>query len=181
MLTKVILNSHSRTVGHYLVSYLGSNEEIFEMNPPYQRASVWTEGQRVALIKSLFMGLPIGAIVLNNRGYATSKIYAVVDGKQRMETLRAFHTNQFAVPAEWFDSKQVVESFTDTDGVEKVYLKDVAEVVRRRYENLIVPSLEAQVDTIAEEAEIFGLINSSGTAQTDEDLQRAALIAKGNE
>lgn len=181
MLTKVILNSHSRTVGHYLVSYLGSNEEIFEMNPPYQRASVWTEAQRVALIKSLFMGLPIGAIVLNNRGYATSKIYAVVDGKQRMETLRAFHTNQFAVPAEWFDPKQVVESFTDTDGVEKVYLKDVAEVVRRRYENLIVPSLEAQVDTIAEEAEIFGLINSSGTAQTDEDLQRAALIAKGNE
>lgn len=180
MLEKLSLNSHNRTLAHYLSNdgkYIA--EEIFEMNPPYQRASVWTEAQRVALIKSLFMGLPIGAIVLNNRGYAVEKIYAVVDGKQRMEAMRAFHKSEFAVPAEWFAPEHVIESFTDTDGVEKVFLSGLALVIRRRYENIGVPSLEAQVETVAQEAEIFGLINSGGTDQTEADLRNAKRIASG--
>ena len=179
MLERLNLNNSSRPVVHFIRGDGFLNEEVFEMNPPYQRGSVWTAEQRVAIIKSLFMGLPIGAIVVNNRGYDSAKVYAVVDGKQRMETLRAFSNNEFAVPAEWFERKDVIESFIDVDDVEKVFLKGLAIVVSRRYNNFPVASIEASVKTIAEEAELFGLLNSGGTDQTAEDLRKAEQIAKG--
>lgn len=179
MLERLNLNNSSRAVVHFVVGDGFDREEVFEMNPPYQRGSVWTVEQRVALIKSLFMGLPIGAIVVNNRGYDSEKVYAVVDGKQRMETLRAFSNNEFAVPAEWFDRKDVLTPFVDDDGVEKVFLKDLDIVITRRFNNFPVASIEASVKTVAEEAELFGLLNSAGTSQTTEDLNKAEQIAKG--
>ena len=179
MLEKLHLNNYNRTAAHFLTGGEYRKEDIFEMDPPYQRGSVWTNDQRVALIKSLFLGLPIGAIVLNHRGYTGDKIYAVVDGKQRIETLRDFHQSKLAVPAEWFDAEDINEIFTDADGIEKVYLNGLKPVMRRHFENFAVASLEAQVKTVAQEAEIFTLINSAGTSQTEADLANAARIATG--
>lgn len=179
MLQRLQLNNFNRTAEQFLIGN-GEHvrEDLYELDPPYQRASVWTPEQRVSLIKSLFMGLPIGAVVLNNRGYNVEKIYAVVDGKQRIETLRSFSTDGFAVPAGWFAPKNVLDSFTDTDGVAKVRLSGLKEVIRRKFGNFAIATLEAQVNTVAEEAEIFMLINSGGTAHTEETLTNADGISK---
>lgn len=68
-----------------------------DLNPPYQRGSVWDDARRRNLMRSLLMGLPIGSVVLNRRDHApapagstaAAHYIAVVDGKQRIETLRA--------------------------------------------------------------------------------------------
>ena len=180
MLTKLSLNSFNYTVGHFLVPEEGlRSRDVFDFDAPYQRGSVWTEAQRVALIKSLLMGLPIGSVVLNNRGFSSEKLYSVVDGKQRIQAIRAFFKGEFAVPAEWFDSEGVLDSFTDADGIEKVYFNGLGKIHQHKFENSSFPALEAHVKTVAEEAEIFMLINSAGTAQTEADLANAAAIAKG--
>lgn len=180
MLTKLNLNSFNYTVGHFLVPEEGlRSRDVFDFDAPYQRGSVWTEDQRVALVKSLLMGLPIGSVVLNHRGFSGEKLYSVVDGKQRIQAIRAFFNSEFAVPADWFDPEGVIESFKGDDGAEKVYFKGLGKIPQHKFENSSFPALEAHVKTVAEEAEIFMLINSGGTAQTEADLAKAAGIANG--
>lgn len=171
-LKQLQLSHYSHTVMHYL------NETHHDLNPPYQRSSVWTNEQRVALIKSLFMGLPTGSVMVNHRGYSSDVIYAVVDGKQRIETIRAFSKSEFSVPANWFDAEDVLDTTMDASGIEMVTLSQLAPVVTRIFGNLSFPTSEAKVKSVAAEAKLFLLVNSAGTSQTDDDLQRAATVAK---
>lgn len=157
---------------------LDEQRDLFDLNPPYQRASVWTTAQRVALIESLLRGIPIGAIIYNSRGLGRGvrygePMYAVIDGKQRVETIRAFVDSEFAVPAWWFDEDEV----TSRDG-EATYA-DLTDIGRRRIMVLSMPGLEAHVKTVEEEAAIYDLVNTGGTAQTDEDIANARAVAKG--
>lgn len=174
MLQKLQLNNTDRSVAHFLPKSHG--EDIFEMDPSYQRASVWTLDQRRALVKSLLMRIPIGAVLINHRGYETAKIYAVVDGKQRIETLRAFAEDGFTVPADWFDAEDVCETSYE-EGQSMVGYSGLTRRGQRSFENCAVACLEAQVKGEQAEAEIFLLVNSSGTSQTEEDLRRAEVVA----
>lgn len=154
--------------------FLEDQRHLFDLNPPYQRGSVWTGGQRTSLIESLLRGIPIGSIIYNNRGIpASGAMYAVVDGKQRVETIRAFRDSEFAVPAWWFKPDEV----ENRDGL--ATYDDLTIVGQRRIMMLPMPGLEANVKTLEEEAAIFDLINTGGTAQTAEDIATARHIAGG--
>lgn len=73
-------------------------EGQLDVDPPYQRGSVWTSDQRVALVRSWMIGLPAGVIIISDRdnpnwAAATEDVYkagaavwAAVDGKQRILT-----------------------------------------------------------------------------------------------
>src|SRR3982750_3802352 len=65
------------------------------VDTPYQRGDVWTEEQRRNLIKSLIMGIPTPAVILNARHLvrewrATDPNadigWSCIDGKQRLTT-----------------------------------------------------------------------------------------------
>lgn len=157
------------SIQHYLLE--ADREDKFELNAPYQRDSVWGLPERQALIKSLFMGLPFGVVHLNNRGTWEGRFMAVVDGKQRIETLRAFHQDGFQVPAEWFAPEDV------NAGGSLIAFSNLTPRMQARFLNSILPALEYSVETEAEEAEIFMLINTAGVAQTEESLARAASMA----
>lgn len=140
--------------------FLEGQRDLFDLNPPYQRASVWTETQRRNLIESLLRGIRTG-----------EPMYAIVDGKQRVETIRAFVDSEFTVPAWWFDEDEV----DSRDG--DVAYTDLTIIGRRRIMMLPMPGLEAHVGSIAEEAAIFDLINTGGTAQTAADIAAARAVA----
>lgn len=42
-------------------------EEDGDLSPEYQRTSVWLEEDRILLVRSWLMGVPIPAIVINDR------------------------------------------------------------------------------------------------------------------
>jgi hypothetical protein len=158
------------------------------LDTPYQRGPVWTIEQKTGLIESLCMGIPIPAIIRNNRmssawtranGHlpADSPGYAVIDGKQRLLTLVAWHFNKLAVPASWFPANQVAQTETYDDGPYVKY-SGLTELGQRTWDNrAALPVAEAQLPTLAEEARVYGLVNGAGTAQTAEDMARAAAIA----
>lgn len=125
-----------------------------DMQPPYQRGAVWTTDQRIALIRSWIMGIPVPAIILNNRDndewtanegsiYADGHrenfqpCWSVVDGKQRLETVgrrfvgRSFH----------------------------------------------LPMVEAKLPNLRGEAELYLLINGGGTPHSDTDMLKARALA----
>jgi hypothetical protein len=65
--------------------------------PPYQReSSVWSLEKQQLFIDSLLNGYDVPKIYLHDlRGVEETKVYAVVDGKQRLTTIWAFLTNLF--------------------------------------------------------------------------------------
>jgi hypothetical protein len=161
--------------------------EYFEFDPPYQRSSVWTLDQRIGLVRSWLMGVPIPAIIINSRDspfwedeevLSPPLLYVVVDGKQRLETARMWFTNQFTVPASWFPADWVETTETTDDGPYVCY-EGLTLVGRRFLHRWLLPMIEARLPTVLAEAQVYLLINNAGTAQTTEDLDRARALLAG--
>lgn len=148
----------------------------FVYDQPYQRGHVWGEERKKKLIFSLVTGIPIGAVVINDRFANAEKFIergeqgwcsAVIDGKQRIHAIIDFVNNEFAVPAAWFESRNldVDENVTD------VYFKDLTPGAQSAFKtSTTIPVAEAHVATVEEEKEIFDLINFGGVTQGESDI-----------
>lgn len=158
-----------------------------DVNPPYQRPSVWTNAQRMNLVRSWCLGIPVPAIMINDRAtHAWSDAsgyhpydrqeagYVVVDGKQRVETAVAWFDGDLLVPASWFAAEDV-ETTVETDDGPYVAFTGLSTVRQRLFANrAMLPTIEANASTLAEEADLYVLVNTGGTVQTDADMANAA-------
>lgn len=63
-----------------------------ELNPEFQRREAWNDEKKSLFIESILIGLPIPQIVLAERKDRPGS-YLVIDGKQRLLTLRKFCAN----------------------------------------------------------------------------------------
>ncbi|MFG2210948.1 DUF262 domain-containing protein [Streptomyces sp. NPDC048638] len=161
-----------------------------ELDPPYQRGDVWTEDQRVALIRSWLTGTPTGVVILNDRstpewkdanGYDPTErgeaMHACIDGKQRITTTYRWYDDELAVPASWFprDNLTVTE---ETDDGPYVRFSGLTQAARLKFANRAHLSVAlAKVATLTEEAEIYVLVNGGGTPQSEADMDNAARVA----
>lgn len=72
--------------------------ELLELDPPYQRRSVWSPSYKDYFIDTILLNYPAPAVFLyediDENGIAK---YSVVDGKQRLSTVFAFLYNEFPV------------------------------------------------------------------------------------
>lgn len=166
--------------------------EHIDLNPPYQRGPVWTEDQQVALVKSWVMGVPVPAVVFNNRDShewrvnegdavhrGTAPTWAVVDGKQRILTAVAWFSGALAVPASWFPADRVARAKETADGPYVTYPM-LTKPGRRFISNrALLPIVEAKLPSLRDEADLYLLLNGGGTAQTERDMDRAARVAQG--
>ena len=144
------------------------------LDSPYQRGSVWEPFRRVNLIRSLLMGLPVGTLVLNDRTAARwdeqSVGYVVVDGKQRIETLVGFVTDQFRVPGCWFGRSG------------EVRFSELPLSVRQQLVGSEVSVLNCRLPTYAAELEVYQLINYGGVPhETVPDRPASRIQAYGYE
>ena len=155
-----------------------------DVDQPYQRGEVWTTQQRQLLIKSLLMGVPVPAIIVNDR-FAAKYVdpdgdqdwrYAIVDGKQRTLAVVDWFRGDLPVPASWFEAKDVDSTVATEDG-EYVTFADLSERGRRRCHNRLHLSVaEGCFSSLAEEAEMFALVNRGGTPMSDEDMKAAFAL-----
>ena len=65
------------------------NRQI-NLDPGFQRRSVWTPNDRHRLIQSIFSGYPLPSVFLYKRSQNGRLVYDVIDGKQRLETIFMF-------------------------------------------------------------------------------------------
>lgn len=191
-LSEIHLGALSYTVGHWLPR---GDHDPFDLNAPYQRGSVWEIGQRRALIKSLYQGIPVGAIIVSQLPYRKSApSYRIVDGKQRIETIRMFYNDEFDVPGWWFRRGHVTEPIPRT-----VTWSTLTEVAHRYFDmHASMPALQFDPEReylgrdesgknlwryrndqeiLVAEAELYGLVNGGGSPQTEEDMERARELA----
>ncbi|MET9779250.1 DUF262 domain-containing protein [Streptomyces sp. NPDC006367] len=161
-----------------------------DLDPAYQRGDVWTEDQRVALIRSWLTGTPTGVVILNDRttpdwkdanGYDPTDqgepMYACIDGRQRITTAYLWYDGELAVPASWFPASDVTTVEETSDGP-YVRISGLTKSARLKFANRAHLSIAmAKVATVAEEAEIYLLVNGGGTPQTAGDMDNAAFVA----
>lgn len=161
-----------------------------DLSPEYQRGSVWSEDQRINLVRSWLMEVPIPSVIINDRlfgpwpdggpdgtplgGYS----YAVIDGKQRIETAMAWFSGNLAVPASWFPAEVVKETTDTNDGLYVCYTGLIQSERRHQALRFQLPTVEARVSTVEEEASLYLLVNGEGTVQTEENMANAARVAR---
>jgi hypothetical protein len=94
----------------------------FDLNPPYQRRSVWNLKDRRFFLDTVFRGYPCPPIFLHKTINAEQKtVYAVVDGKQRLQTLFMYvdGTDNISLDSEFGDARFNAKTWTKLEQTEK--------------------------------------------------------------
>jgi hypothetical protein len=164
---------------HSLENMLGS----VDLAPPYQRQAVWGVRRRQRLVMSLLRGLSVGSITVNKRGtqfkepgyepYAPGNpMYAVIDGKQRWETVVMFLRDEFPAPRTWWPEESLSAVYEENEDGPYVRFSMLSKRGQNRFAARSIPFDEVTVPTIEAEREVFRLLNTGGLPQGEEDDDR---------
>lgn len=95
---------------------LDRNHQL-DLNPPYQRRSVWTRKDRLFFLDTIFRGFPSPAIFLHKTMEDDGKTtFHVVDGKQRLETILAFVNDKLRIARDYGDSRLDGKKWSQLEG-----------------------------------------------------------------
>jgi hypothetical protein len=145
--------------------------------PTFQRGFVWNYGQASRFIESLLLGLPVPGIFLS-KDYDTQKLL-VIDGQQRLETLRFFYEGVFADTGKVFALRGVQKQF------DRLTYKTLSEEDRRRLDDSILHATIVQQETPPEDDSsiyhIFERINTSGTALSPQEIRSCIYHGEFND
>lgn len=73
--------------------------EEFVVRPPYQRKSVWSRSKKQALLDSLFRRFYVPRIVIREVRLSEERVVKeVIDGQQRIETVKEFLADKIPLP-----------------------------------------------------------------------------------
>lgn len=87
---RVVRTSMDFTLHHLKQSL--EDKEYINASPKYQRRHRWDIKKRSQLIESFLMNIPVPSIFLFENDYNQ---YEIMDGRQRIDTLRSFMNNEF--------------------------------------------------------------------------------------
>jgi len=139
------------------------NRDLLDLDPKYQRRSVWSQEFKDYFIDTILLGYPSPAIFLyeevDPKGVSS---YSVVDGKQRLTTIFEFVNDKFPVSdkAERLNlQKKYFSQFDDTDKVDLWNYQFSVEYIPTKEENII--------------NSIFNRINRNVSKLTGQELRHA--------
>jgi hypothetical protein len=155
-----------RTINDFLLLF--KNGQI-NLNPGFQRRSVWSPADRQRLIQSIASKYPLPSVFLYQRLQKGGVVYDVVDGKQRLETILMF-TRQGRFRRRAFEARLGLDG--DVDRYDWKSL-------RTRHPELYDAFLTYKVQTaevtgdLAEIVDLFVRINSTGKPLTSGEKRNA--------
>lgn len=151
-----------------LIPTFGHNDERIEA-AGFQRGFVWRRPQMDKFIESLLLGYPIPGIFLVKQ---TDNRYLVLDGQQRLSTLRYFKDGLFDTRE--FSLRNVADDFKG------LTYKTLPDDLRRKFDNTFIQAILVSSDgskpSLDSVYNIFERLNSGGTQLTPHEI-RVALYA----
>ena len=139
--------------------------------PEFQRAYVWTKARASRFVESLLMGLPVPAIFLyRDRGSSTLQ---VIDGQQRLMTLKFYFEGKFAETGREFRLTGLKSEF---DGC---MYRDLYPSDRRKLNDAIIHASIIQQEAPDVEGSskfaLFDRLNTTSTQLSPQEI-RAAIF-----
>jgi hypothetical protein len=141
-------------------------DEHLNLEPGFQRQSVWNERDRAKLIDSILRNYPLPAIFLYRNQQDGQIIYDVIDGKQRIESILMF----MGMMRGRFWTKAQLPGDGDVDWV------NYKRLCKRKMQHLItgyeIPVIEVDGE-FGDIIDVFVRINSTGKALTPQEKRHA--------
>ncbi len=142
------------------------------LEPGFQRKSVWSELDRRKLIQSILQGYPLPSIFLYRRQDENHITYDVVDGKQRLETIFMF------CGAKGYGNRRFEVKLLDDDGTPEWVSWGA---LLRRHEGPRIDGFEIQTvevgGDLAQIIDLFVRINSTGKALKGAEKRHAKFYS----
>ena len=150
-------------VTDYSVEFLTAKVRTDEYYvPAYQREMVWDDAVQSRFVESVLIGLPIPFVFLWQDDEGRMEI---VDGSQRMRTLRRFTDNELTL------SK--LELLPNVNGFR---FQDLSEARQRKFNARTLRGIVLEnATTTATRTEMFARINTGGRSANDAEVRRGSL------
>jgi hypothetical protein len=137
--------------------------------PNFQRQFVWTLREASRFVESLLLGLPVPSIFLSKE--AETQKFLVIDGQQRLLSLRYFYNGVWPITRKEFALRGVVEKF------EGQTYATLASEHRRRLDNSIIHTIIVKQDEPSNDSSsiyhIFERLNTTGRSLTPQEIRTA--------
>jgi hypothetical protein len=155
-----------RTINELILMF---KSRQINLNPGFQRNSVWTKTDRRRLIQSVIAQYPLPSIFLYERRHKGGVVYDVIDGKQRLETLLMF-TRQGRFKRLSFDVK--LDLSGDVGYYSWAAIKAKHPEIHHSFLTYKIQTAEVSGD-LAEIVDLFVRINSTGKPLTSGEKRNA--------
>ena len=143
------------------------------LNPAFQRESVWKETQRRRLMKSIYENVPIPSIFLYEREHNGGVVYDVIDGKQRIESifmfmgLKGFRGKRFWFNATWEEDDETLTAFPKWNDLE---FKERSKILAYPIQTITLKGSQSEI------ADVFVRINSTGSKLKPQEIRKASYF-----
>jgi len=157
-----------RTVNELLLMF---RHHQINLEPGFQRKSVWSTTDRRRLIQSITSSYPLPSIFLYRRTLRGGKlIYDVIDGKQRLESILMF-MREGRFKRRWFDVRLDLED-EGIDWYDYRAIKRHFPLVRNAIDSYKIQTVEVTGE-LSEIIDLFVRINSTGKPLTSGEKRHA--------
>lgn len=155
------------------------------LNPGFQRNSVWEEKNKALLIDSILQYVPLPSILLWHEKQGNKNIYHVVDGKQRIETIIEFtkYKNPFSyqpsVVKKHHKNKDWSCIYDDMsfNDVSYKWLSDNSPALRKQFDNFRIPTVVVKdASSLEDIRELFVRVNSTGMKLHPSEVRHARFL-----
>ncbi len=136
-----------------------------DLNPPYQRRSVWTPKDRRFFLDTIFRDYPSPSVFLYKEMRQGKTVYAVVDGKQRLQTIINFSENKIAMDKHYGDSR--------LDGKKWKHIEQDPTLTREFWDYVIPVEFIAVVEGATFVNQVFERLNRNVRKLVEQELRHA--------
>lgn len=145
----------------------------YETNPIFQRGDVWFPDMKANLIRSIFLGLPIGPVTLceskNNVAYKN-----IIDAKQRCLAMFSWWQGKFKIPIEISGEIKYL-SWNDI----KLSNEPLLANMRQKFEEYKIQEIVFKNMSLPQQAKQFRIINTFIAPSNEELLYGSNYWVKG--
>lgn len=138
------------------------------LDSAFQRNSCWKEAQKIELVESVLMGLPLPLFYFNRN--IEGKLI-VVDGRQRLTSLFEYMDDKFTLKNLKILPEKYEKKFSELDPINQAKIEDY-----QLQANVIVPPTSEQV-----KFDIFDRVNRGGIKLNKQEIRNALHQGKSTE
>lgn len=163
---------HGQKTIHEFIEMFRSRR--LNLDPAFQRQSVWSTRDRQLLIESLLEGIPLPSIYLYRQiGSGGVPKYDVIDGKQRLETILLFLGKG---PLAREQHLSVRTTFDEDEAIDWWSWRDFKKTSKNSFLTTKIATIEVEGD-LGEIIDLFVRINATGKRLTGQEKRNARFYA----